>query len=245
MSKIYTCGDTHGGSVGDMQKLNSTRFFSGTKLTKDDYVIQLGDFGCVWSRPGTPRYKEDLHWQKWLQNKPWTTLFIDGNHENHDMLDELEQVPMFGGMVGKVNDSIYHLKRGRVYTIAGKTFFTMGGAESIDKEGRCLGTSYWHQEVPNYAEIDQALAVLEKHDWKVDYVLTHTCPTYVAEMLLSVHDLSEGGTYCNKVNDPTCNFLEHIYSKLSFKMWYYGHWHQDWKYNNFICQYNSVLQIGG
>ena len=114
LPKVYTCGDTHGGH--DMRKLNSKNWKEGKTLTKSDFLIQLGDFGCLWYPHGSQKQKkDDHHWQRWLNNKKWTTLFIDGNHENHDQLAELPEVEMFGGMVGKVSDSIYHLKRGYVY----------------------------------------------------------------------------------------------------------------------------------
>ena len=40
---------------------------------------------------------------------------------------------MFGGQVGVLNESIFHLKRGYVYTIGEKKIFTFGGGYSIDK----------------------------------------------------------------------------------------------------------------
>lgn len=241
MGRIFTCGDTHGGSVGDMKKLNSKNFPVGNTLTKEDYLIQLGDFGCVWHHPSSKESKKDKYWQKWLHEKSWTTLFVDGNHENHDMLAELEQVPMFGDIVGKVNDSIFHLKRGRIYVIHGKSFFIMGGAVSIDKENRTRGISWWSEEVPSYAEMDVGLENLETYNWDVDYVCTHTCPEYVSKMYLSVHNAQ--GWYADKVNDPTTSFLEHLRANLKFKHWYFGHWHDDWTWDNFTLQYNKVLEI--
>ena len=139
MSKVFVCGDTHGGSNHDMDKLSTKKWKEGKDLTRDDYLIIAGDCGLVWYSESCSHYKNDLHWQRWItEKKPWTTLFIDGNHENHDMLGELEQIEMFGGTVGKVREHLYHLKRGQVYTIAGKKFFCMGGAVSSDKEHRTI-----------------------------------------------------------------------------------------------------------
>lgn len=69
--KIYVVGDTHGDI--DLYKLNSKFFPEGKKLTKDDYVIILGDVACVWDGANQDRYL-----QKWFEAKPWTTLFVDG-----------------------------------------------------------------------------------------------------------------------------------------------------------------------
>ena len=113
---IYLTGDLHGEI--DISKLNSTRFPEGHSiLGKKDYVIILGDFGLVWNNS-----KEERYWRRWLESKPWTTLFIDGNHENFNMLYMYPVVDKFGGKVGKISDSIYHLRRGEIYTIDDKKF---------------------------------------------------------------------------------------------------------------------------
>jgi len=243
MSRIFVTGDTHGGSVGDLNKLNSKKFPIGKTLTKNEYVIVAGDFGCVWSAEGSKGHKHDLYTQNWLHEKPWTTLFIDGNHENHDMLAKLEEVKMFGDVVGKVNDSIYHLKRGRVYNINGKSIFTMGGAESLDKENRTLGISYWKEEVPSYKEMDLALENLGLANWKVDYVITHNCPNRVGMRFITEHNAQ--GLYNTKISDPTATFLDHLYidRDLQYKKWFYGHWHKDWQYDDFRLVYQNVVEL--
>lgn len=69
--KLYVVGDTHGDI--DLYKLNSKFFQEGKKLTKDDYVIICGDFGGVWDKGEYDKYV-----QNWFNEKPWTTLFVDG-----------------------------------------------------------------------------------------------------------------------------------------------------------------------
>ena len=49
-------------------------------MTKEDYVIICGDFGGVWNKE--VENKEEKHLLDWLEEKPFTTLFVDGNHEN-------------------------------------------------------------------------------------------------------------------------------------------------------------------
>jgi hypothetical protein len=77
---IYLTGDTH----GDLSRLTSANWPKGKSLSKRDYLIILGDFGVLWNP------KEDSsskYWLNWLSKKPWTTLFLDGNHENFDLVD--------------------------------------------------------------------------------------------------------------------------------------------------------------
>lgn len=54
-------------------------------MTKDDdYVIICGDFGGVWDfEIESMREKMNL---EWLNSRNFTTLFVDGNHENYTRL---------------------------------------------------------------------------------------------------------------------------------------------------------------
>jgi metallophosphoesterase superfamily enzyme len=63
-------------------------------MTKSDYVIIAGDFGVIWDNS-----KEQDYFLKWLDNKKFTTLFIDGNHENFDLLNEYPITEWNGGKV--------------------------------------------------------------------------------------------------------------------------------------------------
>lgn len=127
----------------DIHKLNSKNFPEGRVLTKDDYVIICGDFGFVWDGG-----KEDKWWLNWLAAKPWTTLFVDGNHENHDILEQWDVTNWHGGKVHKLNESVIHLMRGQVYEIDGKKWFTFGGAKSQDQAIRVEGKDWW----PGYSK---------------------------------------------------------------------------------------------
>ena len=110
---IYLTGDTH--IPVDIQKLSAKRFPQQKEMTKKDYVIICGDFGGVWDGSN-----EEKYWIKWLKNKNFTTLFIDGNHENFDMLYSFPIVELCGGTAHKIDNGIYHLIRGEAYTIDGK-----------------------------------------------------------------------------------------------------------------------------
>lgn len=75
---VYVTGDTHGDW---MSRLKTSSFPEQKEMTKDDYVIILGDFG-LWDNSKREKYNLD-----WLEDKPFTTLFVSGNHENYDILD--------------------------------------------------------------------------------------------------------------------------------------------------------------
>ena len=120
---IYITGDTHGG----FQRFGSKYFPQQTQMGRNDYMIICGDFGGLWDGG-----QKDQHWLDWLAEKPFTTLFVDGNHENFDLLNALPEKEWHGGRVHEVRENILHLMRGQIFTFGGLTWFTMGGASSHD-----------------------------------------------------------------------------------------------------------------
>lgn len=229
---IYITGDIHG-TISVNKRLNTKNFPEQKNLTKDDYVIIVGDFGLIWD--GT---KEDQYWLKWLdKTKPFTTLFIDGNHENFDLLEDYPVEQWNGGKVHRINDSIIHLMRGQVFTIEDKKLFTFGGAASHDKEYRKEGKSWWRREMPSQEEYGEGLKNLERHDWKVDYILTHTCSTIALEYI------AERCGIHMELDDMHPYFYD-IEQKAQYKQWYFGHFHHDFELpNKQRLLYTDIIKI--
>jgi hypothetical protein len=226
---IYITGDTH----GDFTRFSTKRLRKrGIELTKDDYVIICGDFGGVWYHQDHPSYKSDLYWQKWLANKPWTTLFVDGNHENFSVLNSYPVEEWCGGRVHHiVKDKVIHLMRGEIFTIEGKTFLAMGGATSHDKEHRIENISWWREEEPNYEEWSNAYENLYDHRFYVDYVITH-CASH--PQLYAFDDT------------PVEREFRILYNEtdLYFKHWYFGHYHMDKSFSeHFTCLYHNIIKL--
>ena len=254
---IFVTGDTHG-PLG-IQKLNTWNFPQQKELTKDDYVIILGDFGLIWDWYEGKSSKEEAHWLEWLENKNFTTLFIDGNHENFDRLYNYPVTEWNGGKVHKISPSIIHLMRDQYYTIDGTSFWTFGGAKSHDvqdgvldpndpedrkkiaewrydltKYFRILGRSWWPQEMPSDEEMSEGEKNLRDHNCEVDYILTHECP-------MSAYYLMGG----RDNPDNLKRYLEQIQWIAKYKRWFFGHYHRDElaTYSE-ICVYNKIIQVG-
>ena len=218
---LYITGDTHG-NFDRILKWTET-----TNLNKDkDFLFILGDFGYIWDNKRTSFEKDNLDFISCL---PFTTLFIDGNHENHERLNSMRVVNFSGGKAHKVYDSIYHLMRGQVYEIAGKRIFTFGGASSIDKHLRTEGMSWWKEEEFNYCEANTAYDNLNKVGWEVDYVLT---PFSIRDKLF-------------ESNKPSSTeiMLEAMLRNIKFKRWYFGHYHIDKKMDNFTAMYENIERM--
>ncbi len=128
----------------------------------------------------------------------------------------LTSVPLYGKVQNI--DGVYHLMRGELYTIEGQRIFTFGGATSVDKAYRTPRISWWEQEVCTEEEQQHAIATLETCNWDVDYVITHTAPKQFA----SVYSEFMMG---REIPCLTADFLTDIHSKITYKQWYFGHFH--------------------
>jgi len=226
MARIYITGDIHGNPM----RLSYKKFPEGRELTAEDFVIIAGDFGIIWARKPD---REELYKLKWLEERPWTTLFIDGNHENFERLNSLPIEEKFGGKVGIVRKNVFHLKRGEIYDLAGQSFFCFGGAMSLDRDWRVSGVSYWEEEVPNCAEMDYGLEQLNKVNNKVDYVISHAPPLALLKVLNGEERLI----------DPTAKYLDHVANMTSFKKWYFGHMHVDKDMLKYKCLFQAIDRI--
>lgn len=229
MNKIYIKGDVHA-------KFSELMMPKADWIGAGDYLIVCGDFG-IWEWPPN----QDVTFDR-LAKMPYTILFVDGNHENFDVLYSLPVEEWHGGKVHKIRDNVIHLMRGQVFEICGKTFFTMGGASSHDimdgilepddpelerKIGilnraeryfyRINHVSWWKEELPSPEEYAEAVENLTRHGWRVDCVLTHCCPNEIQDML----------SYGNYEYDELTTWLEWLRTKLSFRHWFFGHYHSD------------------
>ena len=245
---IYITGDTH----GDYSRFTDEAFPVQSSLTKDDYVIICGDFG-IWDNSKIENYNFDF-----LESRPYTTLFVDGNHENYDLLNKYPAKEWNGGYVQYIRPSVIHLMRGNIYNIDGSSFFVMGGAACHDiqdgildprkkdyhrkkarlnRHGRIFyrvkGISWWEQELPNDEEYRLALENLEKCGYNVDYIITHCAPDFIVEGVFNIDE-----------SNRLTKFLGEVGQKCDFKNWFFGHYHHDLKVGDrFYLLYNQIIPL--
>lgn len=226
-------------------------------MTRDDFVIVCGDFG-LWHDNKTERW-----WLNWLEEKSFTVLFVDGNHENFDRLyNEFEVMDFHGGKAHKIRENIYHLMRGYVFDLCDKKFFAFGGASShdiddgildrkdfqIDRElvneynrrtrrGEMLRinhVSWWKEEMPSPEEMDFGLKTLNDNKNDVDFIVSHCAPSHVAASI-------SAGTY---KPDMLTNYFETISQTVNFKKWFFGHYHNDIAVDDkYILLYDQIIRI--
>lgn len=246
---IFVTGDTH----GDYTRFKTDIFPEQKTMTKADYVIICGDFG-IWDSSN-----QSKHWLDWLEHKPFTTLFVDGNHENYDLLNSYPVEKWNGGHVHFIRPSVVHLMRGQFFEIDGKRIFTMGGASShdisdgilepddpdfkkkriqLEKQGKYMyrinHVSWWAEELPTEAEYATARATLESYGWKADYIITHCAPIDVANIL-------GGGLY---QLDALTDFFDEVSQQCDFNYWFFGHYHENrYVLRKYVGLYEQILEL--
>lgn len=255
---IYITGDTHGDFKRFTKKKRMNLPF---ELTENDYVIICGDFGLCWAND-----KEFEYNCNWLGSLPFKILWVQGNHENYSMISDYPIEYWNGGKVRHiVRDKIILLERGQVFNIEGKTFFTFGGASSHDIQGgvlnrslptfkqdlikanksglpyRVLNESWWKEELPSEEEMQEGRDNLAKVDYKVDYVISHCGSSNMQNKL----ELNYTGLNFNLwlyKRDILTDYFDELESKLQYKHWFMGHYHDDIKLDDkhTILYYNII-----
>lgn len=251
---IFITGDCH----GEWGRFSTKNFPEQKAMTRDDYVIVCGDFG-IWHDTESENW-----WLNWLEDKPFTLCFVDGNHENFDRLysGEFDTVDFHGGKAHRIRENVFHLMRGYVFNICGNKIFAFGGASSHDiddgildrndfvsdedfnktvhawrrsgKSFRINHISWWEQEVPSKDEMKFGCRNLEENNNEVDFIVSHCCPQEISSLF-------SHGSY--KPNLLTAYFNK-IAQTVSFSKWFFGHYHDDIQVTSeFIMLYTQIVRV--
>lgn len=245
---LYFHGDIHG---------NPIKYFSFKKhpemrqLTTSDTMIVLGDCGVPWN---DATINEDIYTLNWLNGQVYKFIFIMGNHDNYDLVEQMPQIEFCGGVArqcvyqGKVYKNIVYIDTPTILNLESKTCFIIPGAHSHDiadgiidgndpnwtqlwktamslnKQMRVSHVTWWEQEA---IKIDIIKNILDNGLDKVDLILSHQAPAYQTSFL---------------PNDEQI-FLAELSKKIEYKMWLHGHLHKwlDNYYHNTLGIYEQTL----
>jgi len=172
--RILFVGDTH---------FNSGFWKEVIKVAADtdaDRIVQVGDFGfypAYVTKLGEPRGVEFLaSIARKAKKAGIPAYFIKGNHEDHDSLEVyVEENPRdiegFVDVVPCIPGMLLHAHNGHRWNWDGVEFAALGGAFSVDWQGRTPGVDWWPgQEEPNEEDL------LNLGDDKVNILITHDSP---------------------------------------------------------------------
>ena len=208
--------------AGDMRAENRRAIEEYERIaTESDLLIILGDLGI-----GFEKTEENRNFDGYFLSLRANIAFIDGNHENHPLINSYPREIWHGGEIHRITPNIVHLMRGNVYDIGGESFFVMGGCKSSPK-WKEMGLWYDGEE-PSAEEISFAYHNLKERCNSVDYVLTHK---YEQGDLSSAPPLSLDG------------LIHYLKTQVSYKAWISGHWHQYIEFDNkHFCVYDELIK---
>ena len=214
---IFVTGDIH----GDYDSLSERDL---GKLKKGDTLMITGDFGFVWDNSN----KEKSNLKK-LAKKKFDILFVEGAHENFDLLKEYQEVELYQGKAYQIERNIYCLKRGEIYSIEGKTVFALGGGLPPYEDE----PTHTPPSMPTDDELKYAVDNIQGRKRRVDLIITHEAPASVKRMI------DRNAT----VNDLNI-FLDTVMKNTRYGKWYFGALHRDRAVSDsLVCVFEEVHKV--
>ena len=180
------------------------------ELGKEDVIILLGDVGLNYF--GADKDREN---KKILADFPNYFLCIHGNHEERPYHIQTYRTQIRRG--GEVYyepeyPNILFAKDGKIYNFNGKKVMPIGGAYSIDKYYRIRnGLPWFETEQPDEAIKKYVEQKLDKVNWQLDIVLSHTVPIECEPVWAFIPGLDQ-----STVDKSTEKWLQYIYDNLKF-----------------------------
>jgi len=220
-SMIIVAGDWHGNISWASHVLREA------KAEDIDTIVQVGDFGYWEHTPDGVYYLDKLSENAVLRGV--RVVWVDGNHENHTMLREkYADAEKSDEGFWKIRENIWYTPRANVWEWYGQRIMSLGGAYSIDKHHRRLGTSYWAEEMITPEE--EALAISRG---KVDILFTHDAPSNFPAPLWKA-DLDSAWSR---------QTLSRVADAVRPARWFHGHYHDNVVYD--FPEYDPFCRVRG
>jgi len=185
-----------------------------------EVIVHVGDFG-IWQGSAGMKYLRRLDQR--LTERGLTLVFIDGNHENFDLLDTY---PRRRDGTAEILPTITHLPRGYRWSWHDQSWLALGGATSVDRDLRTPGRDWWARE-----EITMAQATAAAGGGHADVLICHDAPAGVAalEARLALNALGLPADVL-RGSQSHRELLRGVVEKVSPEHLWHGHYH--WAYRD-------------
>ena len=209
-------GDCHG---------EFTRFKNYDKEVQQDEntaVIILGDAGLNWTLD-----EHDSQMKNFLSKRYKFRIYcVRGNHEARPADVPGMKLVYDEDVGGEVYmqekwPNIRYFKDWGIYLIDGLEVAVIGGAYSVDKWFRLDRGAIWFEN-EQLTDEEMLAATMELTGAEVDMVFTHTCPICWEPCDLFLHSIDQ-----SRVDKSMELFLEEIAKCFGWKVWLFGHYHED------------------
>jgi DNA repair exonuclease SbcCD nuclease subunit len=229
---ILLYGDLHDNAEGELFYV--TKPYLERKYGEDIYnsITALIILGDCWI---TKRLNNKCI--RKLSKHPFPTVMLQGNHEDYNWINAhksiLEPILEINSFGIKVTPKIYYLPKVCTFTIKDKRFLSVGGGLSLDKYDRVEGESWWKDEYLTTEEKELCLELISENK-SFDYVLSHVAPIGI------VHKVIKNK---NVIYDDVSNFLQWVDHEITFKEWYFGHYHVNYDDEFHCCLYKRTILL--
>lgn len=208
MAKVFFAGDVHGNLSSASYLI---RMAAAHGLSE---IYQVGDWG-YWEAEFTGEIFLD-EVSKELVAKGIILYWIDGNHENFELLYEKYNVTGPGEYT--IRPNIIYLARGTTKVIGGKKFIFCGGAVSIDKRRRIPYISWWPHEQITWHDSEITVA----NGQGADVMVLHDAPAGLPKLDAYLGEFNPGvypEAHAHRV------LVENMVRAIKPKVIVHGHYH--------------------
>jgi len=207
-TRVGVTGDWHG-NTGWVLPVLKNYATHGIK-----HIIQVGDFGFIWGGQDTATGLRKLI--RDLERNEQILYIVPGNHEDYARIEQTEVNA--DGTQHYQSDRIRLLPRGFRGNIGELSFVALGGANSVDFEGRTEWLSWWRAESITLGDVYKTV-----EGGTADLMFTHDVPTGV----VLPHDNHDNGwsptalRYSNEGRE----ILRQAVNSVKPEMLFHGHHH--------------------
>lgn len=203
---IWITGDKHG-DIDPFLKNPAYR-----KIKKNDTLLICGDFGFLWDES-----RKEMKNLKWLSRRKFKIAFVEGCHDNQQILSKYPLTNWNGGRARLISENIIHLINGEFYYIENKKVLAFGGGFSDNSGQLTQNDENLLQKISITSQVDTLIENIKKAEQSFDLIISHEAPSSIAPCL-------ETSTFhCNCIN----NILEEIRTHAKFNKWFFGKYHID------------------
>jgi UDP-2,3-diacylglucosamine pyrophosphatase LpxH len=202
---ILFLGDNHGAWNDLFDIINS-------KSIRDCYIISVGDLGIGFKYKKEYEYSQSEKLNDMFKEKNINFFGIRGNHDN----------PVFFKGANKICLENFELIEDySVFEYNSKLIQFIGGAVSIDRNGRRQGISYWENE---------RVVFNKEACQKVDILVTHTAPSWCFPQQFNemVYGWARGDAYLLEDLTDERSVMDEIFKICKPELHLYGHFHSSW-----------------
>lgn len=193
------------------------------KDIRDCYIISVGDLGIGFHKKEKEQ-KQTENLNNFFKQKNINFYGIRGNHDDPSYFSGENRICL---------DNFELIEDYTMSEYGDKSIQFIGGAISVDRTGRNIGTSYWENE---------GVVFNREACKKVDILVTHTAPSHCFPQQFNEMVYGWAGQDAYLIQDLTDEraVMDEIFKACNPSSHLYGHFHSTWSEEINGCRHRSL-----